>query len=51
MNKIKCPECGSRCTEEHGTSPRDHHWFFCRVCGLCWDEKLNEKQKEVGGDG
>lgn len=33
MADRKCPVCGKRSMEEHGTNPGDRHYWFCRNCG------------------
>jgi len=39
----KCPFCGAN-LEEHGTNPGDHHWWFCRECGVVIDDKQKEEK-------
>lgn len=41
---LVCPACGEKTLEEHGTEPGEHHWFFCRTCGKCYEENMTEAQ-------
>lgn len=57
MSNAKCPNCGMRTMEEHGTEPGDRHWWFCRNCGCQLyetheqlHEQLYEQLYEVSGD-
>lgn len=44
--KLKCPVCGERTMEEHGTEPGDHHWYFCRTCGQITEDEQDESSME-----
>lgn len=39
---LTCPICGERALEEHGTELGEHHWFFCRSCGVIIEPEENE---------
>ena len=47
IEHAKCPVCGNRTLEEHGTEPGDHHWWFCRECGAVLEDE--EVKKDVQG--
>ena len=38
-HNIHCPRCGSKATEQHDIDLTPWHWYFCRDCGLVWEDK------------
>ena len=38
-HNIQCPRCGSKATEQHDIDLTPWHWYFCRDCGLVWEDK------------
>ena len=39
---IQCPACGSKATEAHDIDLTTRRWYFCRDCGLVWEDKPKE---------
>ena len=47
MTLEKCPRCGSKCIEEHGINPGDHHWWLCINCSAVIDDKVDTDKADI----
>lgn len=50
MKNKKCPNCGSRNTEEHGLNAGDTRWTLCRDCGWNTPIEVKDRSKKEGTD-
>ena len=42
---IICPRCASKATEEHEIADTPWYWYFCRDCGLVWEDRPSKEVK------